>query len=105
MIRRCIYCGDPATDRDHVIPVAWKAAPRHYDCHTVPSCADCNQKILRDRLIFTVEERAEFVLKELSKRLAKVLDGWSGEGLSPEVADLAIRVEHAKELAKGRYAP
>ena len=104
----CIYCGEPATDRDHVIPCAYRAAPRHYSTHTVPSCRECNQKILHDLPYFTVFQRTEYVAGVLRKRLLKCLDAYTVKeyelGLYEETANLALRAEFAMNQAKDMLA-
>ena len=42
---RCIYCGAPATCRDHVPPRGIFIRPFPSDLITVPSCDDCNNGI------------------------------------------------------------
>lgn len=43
---RCVYCGDRATDWDHLYPLVSKKRPTGYYHHVrnlVPSCGPCNQ--------------------------------------------------------------
>jgi len=100
-MKECIYCGDLATDRDHVIPCAYRAAPRHYSNHTVPACADCNRKILRDLPYFTVFQRCEYVAKSLRERLADHLELFEPDDeFTDSIADLALRAEYATNQVK-----
>jgi hypothetical protein len=43
----CVYCGGPATTRDHVPPKAIFAELRLSDLVTVPSCVKCNNEASR----------------------------------------------------------
>jgi hypothetical protein len=71
----CVYCGEPATDRDHVVPhslINNRDAKRTYDgCEVVPACRDCNGA-LHDRPIVTIAERANWLLTRLRKKLSKM---------------------------------
>lgn len=59
----CTYCGEPATTRDHVPPRAFKP----FNTFTVPCCRRCNQEILRDLSLHTVDVRREYVQNELRR--------------------------------------
>lgn len=65
----CTYCGYTCDiTRDHVIPVSWKTAGRHYQRgDTISACRECNST-LSDVGIFAVPERASYLL---SKYLVK----------------------------------
>lgn len=47
---RCLYCGEPATDADHVIPISRDG--RHCRLNLVPACGSCN-KSKNNRLLGT----------------------------------------------------
>lgn len=64
-MKLCVYCGDPATTRDHVVPRSWR-----YTTYTVPACVDCNCRILRDVPLFTVEDRRAYVATHKKVRSA-----------------------------------
>ena len=67
-ITRCAYCGMPASDREHVLPKAYR---KNND--TVPSCRECNlmagSKVFgsfaekRDYIRFRIEIRYEGLAK------------------------------------------
>ena len=82
--KSCTYCGDIGADRDHIIPASWRGR-RLYTDKTTPSCKDCNTRILRDRPIFTIQERGLCVLQTLRKRLNKL---HCPEWRTDELADL-----------------
>lgn len=87
----CVYCGDPATTIDHVIPVNFaskvrrkKGRPhkrRDLGVPQVPACLDCNA-ILTDRFLLTVEARREFIATYLSNQLrSNRLTQWTEDEL------------------------
>ena len=79
----CIYCGDPATTKDHVPPKKWlKLFATHRKFCTenkviVPSCGNCNG-ILGGHPLFTIEERRAYVRTYLWRKFARLLmsPGW-----------------------------
>ena len=55
----CVYCGEPATDIDHVIP--WAYVLRHEISNLVPACHDCNL-IASDKMFLDIESKREYIL-------------------------------------------
>lgn len=49
---RCVYCGKPATTKDHVIPRCLLEKPFPPNLPTVPSCKPCNEAYSRDEQYF-----------------------------------------------------
>ncbi len=96
---RCAYCGDPATDEDHIPPRSAVASLRTANIrvfmHTVPSCAECNSAILNRRALWTFAERAAYVADALPQRLAKALacPDWDDEDLEELGPTLRQHVE------------
>lgn len=86
---RCVYCGDPATDADHLIGLV-KAT--RYTGHgqvignLVPSCGPCNQR--KGNKPWRDWAESEGVAKERIARIAEY------ESLAPP----AVSEEHLKEL-------
>lgn len=39
----CSYCGAPAEETEHVVPLSAEDGPGDVDLNTVPSCAECNR--------------------------------------------------------------
>jgi len=77
----CIYCGQPATQMDHVIPFSLVSdEPFHW---VVPACGSCNG-ILSDRALHSVPSRARFIAKRLRKANRKALRSvvWDYEELA-----------------------
>lgn len=48
----CVYCGSPATTRDHVPPRLLLERPFPANLRTVPSCLDCNRGPSKDEEYF-----------------------------------------------------
>ena len=95
-MRICHYCGDPGRDRDHIVPTAYRTT-KHWDADIVRACADCNQKILMDKPLFSFESRLEHVLGVLQKRLIRALDR---DENAPETLSLALRVGFARDVMR-----
>lgn len=72
---RCVYCGDLATCRDHVIPACVLGYRRRHFRRgdwIVSACHECNQ-ILGSELLVTVPTRAEYLFARYQKRWKKIL--------------------------------
>lgn len=69
----CVYCGAPATSRDHLIPRGWSGPAARKYVPTVPACLDCNIRIgaLPD---LTITARSTHVALSLRKKYAKRLN-------------------------------
>lgn len=73
----CVYCGVPATVRDHFYPRAavssWHGimVSRHVRrlCFTVPACWECNA-LLGSRVALTFEGRREYLRQRLRRKYA-----------------------------------
>ncbi|WP_425396285.1 hypothetical protein [Aeoliella sp.] len=55
MSTTCIYCGEPATGRDHVPPVCLFSKPRPSNLITVPACEQHNGKQSKDDEFFRLQ--------------------------------------------------
>ena len=85
------------------MPSSWRGGPRNFRRGmTVPSCGDCNRKILNSRLYFTVQERQEYVAKVLRKRLIMELDKYKGDDMPQYIVHLALRADYALDLVLSR---
>jgi len=80
----CFYCGDDWSQLDHVPPLSWCDAKNHswfkergISFYIVQSCVDCN-KILSNRPLFRLDERAEFIRKMLETKADKQIY-WSND--------------------------
>lgn len=76
----CVYCGDPAEVRDHVIPYTYNyTAKRTHHAHQykakecVPSCRECNY-VLNKHFIPTIAGRAAYLADKLVRRYRKRLN-------------------------------
>lgn len=109
----CIYCGEPATERDHVIPVKFsRRGPRlSKRCYSlgplVDACRDCNM-CLGARCLFTVAERRAYVYSCLHRKLKSALRCRMTfadlEGLGDSLRSrLAVKIED-RERAERRIA-
>jgi hypothetical protein len=71
----CVYCGEPATDRDHVVAhslVNSASRDRTFDHdEVVPACKDCNGA-LNNKPLVTIAERAHWLSERLKKKLDKM---------------------------------
>jgi hypothetical protein len=68
----CVYCGDMATEWDHVVPVSFAGWARDMgrECSgrlLAPSCRECNG-IASNRVFGTIGEKREFIHGELKRR-------------------------------------
>ncbi|AVR75861.1 hypothetical protein ValSw33_37 [Vibrio phage ValSw3-3] len=110
VVNTCTYCADnTANQRDHIVPCSW-AGRRDYRDEWVWSCSDCNLR-LSDSAVFSVEERAEFVLNSLlnSTKVKSILNtpNWSDaeisaldKGLAGKVRSSINEREHYKSRIK-----
>lgn len=83
MQNSCFYCGEFATDNDHIVPrcVTTSTVPTTIEGYqqlsnirhiTVRACAECNQVILRDCMFTTLKDRIGFVREALTKQFKKL---------------------------------
>ena len=76
---KCVYCGDFSIDIDHVPPIGLayalgkKFMEENYGAEflKIPSCKQCNRKILRNKELMTIYDRKKEVYKFLCKEYAK----------------------------------
>ena len=74
---KCIYCGEPETERDHVLPLSVAACMdlAKPDVRNrvagglwkVPSCRECNQVSL-DKVFISILEKRKWIQSELRKK-------------------------------------
>lgn len=91
---KCFYCGDLATDRDHVFPhSATSMADRRFEGQEiVMACGECN-RLLGDRAALWLETRLGYLIKSLTKRykLNRPMPEWDAE----EVQELGYSLRTA----------
>ena len=68
----CIYCGQPANTRDHLIPRTMTGEAWRTVVLTVPACKECNN-LLGPAPLVTITERRAFVHAKLRKRYRSAL--------------------------------
>ena len=79
----CFYCGDIATERDHILPVAIRGGPRLFqNQETVRSCRECNS-LLGSTKLSSVAERYDWLIRKYEKRYAldKPIPKWDVDEL------------------------
>ena len=74
----CVYCGETATEADHLLPKPYTGEALRSVVPTVPSCRECNCT-LGDRFLPDVADRREWLHKryrtKYKKRLKTVMLG------------------------------
>ncbi len=73
----CVYCGEHATDREHVVPKSLGGS------WTVPSCRECNS-LIGASLQPSLSERRKVIARKVKARYRKVLrvPEWDREEVS-----------------------
>ena len=107
----CYYCGEFSTQIDHCPPIAhvedhtitdWKLM--NVDFLTVRCCGECN-RMLGDKAFYTVEERLNFLERQLTKEYEKALTLWTDEELeemSPQFRKSIIAKQQEKIILLNR---
>lgn len=108
---RCFYCGEPATDLDHVIPqcmlrVKRRTKGRYQGDLVVPACRECNG-LLGAALLPTLEDRFYYARVKLADRYRKVIamPDWEQDeldDLGPGMKADVIRAVNAKKKIEAR---
>jgi hypothetical protein len=90
----CFYCGDKWLELDHCPPLSWCEAKEHkwfkerkIGFYLVNSCSDCN-RMLSNRALFTLQERAEFIRIRLERKTEKIVI-WSND----EIKEMSERFQ------------
>lgn len=100
----CVYCGMPATCRDHLMPSPLTGSGRRSYVAVVPACTECNA-LLGDAVEVNMTARRELAHKRLAKRYARYLampKQWTPTELRTLGPNLRSRV--AAGLAKAEVA-
>lgn len=107
----CVYCGDYATDWDHVVPHSFLTTceRRSYSSGVLPSCHWCNAH-LSNGIFETLDERLHFVSGRFFSKHRKILSApdWTereiaelGPNLRSGVRQMAIEKQYLR--ARGVY--
>lgn len=104
----CVYCGDPAGQRDHLIPMPLSGAALRLRVLTVPSCANCNNRI-NDFPSFCVTERRERAHASIHKNNRALLErpiknAAEMRELGPSLRSVAVKNNRKAEWLKGRLS-
>jgi len=74
----CFYCGDSWSEFDHCPPISWCDTKdlkwfkeRKIGFYLVNCCSECN-KVLSDRALFTLQERADYIRKRLENKSERI---------------------------------
>lgn len=102
----CIYCGAPATSRDHFIPQAFARRVEDF-AHVkkrkliVPACGECNSTA-GDKVFFTLKEKRQYIAGQYKKKYKKFLDapGWTEDEISEMGYSLQSHVRRDQELKR-----
>ena len=70
---RCVYCGDPATNADHVPAIIYKHYVEPSERHCVPSCRECNAA-LGCKKLFDVMDRRIWIQGHYRKKYKRFID-------------------------------
>ena len=94
----CVYCGDPATGRDHVPPLTQVEEYRRLGLEKeayllVPCCKSCNS-FGGNNLQASIFERIEFIKDRISRKFARYLKQteWDEEEIEELGHNLASKV-------------
>lgn len=98
----CSYCGSPEEPRrDHVVASSIVTTGRRRFAHQwiVIACDECN-RLLGDRPIFNVPDRAAYLLTKLRKRYGRLLNRspWGEEEV--EECGFGLRASLARDAAR-----
>jgi hypothetical protein len=97
----CFYCGDIASTVDHCPPISFCDVKdqkwfkeKNIKFYKVSSCFDCNKK-LGAKHLFTLYERANFIMNKLETQTDKVVN-WSQDEMQ-EMSAMFEKIIQAKQ--------
>lgn len=70
--KHCIYCGDPATSKDHVLALSKFTLDYPEGLYIVPCCIQCNN-LAGGRLFKNVTEKQAFIREAIRKRFQWIM--------------------------------
>lgn len=98
--KTCVYCGQPATDQDHVYPISllsmlnfeYKQAKSiiPFGLYIVPACRECNS-LAASQAFFSVLSKRDFIKSKLRLKYHKIITTvmWDEE----EIAELGRNLQ------------
>lgn len=112
-VKLCVYCGEPANGRDHVIPRAFQQRIEDFGWAKrrkliVPACGECNSTA-GSKVFLTLREKRRYIHDRYRERYRKLLEApnWTQEEideLGPTLRTTVVRSQHAKDLIRARLA-
>jgi len=104
----CTYCGEPATENDHLLPLPWTGKAARRSTKKVPACRECNGR-LSDLFLPTVEERAAHLFQVLAEEHLDELGkpDWSPrelEALGDRLRQAVITRQADRTILRSRLA-
>jgi hypothetical protein len=92
----CVYCGEPATDKEHVIPRFWGG-----DRYTVPSCRECNQ-MAGPKLFGSLNERRAFIEGQVKRKYKRLVNSpeWDRDEIKSLDYTLRVAVQASEDARK-----
>lgn len=96
----CFYCGDIATDRDHILPASSRGPVRRFSGQeTVRACRECNV-VLGPKIFLSIFDRIDYLIRTYRKRykLNKPTVHWDEDELEEIGHTLASKIK--KDISK-----
>ena len=104
----CVYCGDPAGTKDHLLPKPLTGDALRGRVLVVPACGNCNSRIndFPSACITDRREKAHASIRRTSKDLLAVPDKNIGElrHLGPTLRSVALKNNRKRAWIRGRLA-
>ncbi len=93
----CMYCGEPADQREHVYPRSLFGE----DTPKVWACAECNQ-IAGAKLFESIEEKRDFIIKRLERKYRSILSipDWAEDEIEELEGNMRQAVKQIVEANK-----
>lgn len=107
----CTYCGQPATETDHVFPravAAWRTDCTDASRWIVPCCGECNL-IAGDRVFGGITEKRAFIHARIAEENAKLLEAptWTKDeidSLGPTLRSYILALQEKQAAVRCRLA-
>lgn len=104
----CVYCGQSADTKDHLLPRTWTGEAVRKNVLTVPACQECNSTI-GDRYAPSITERRKIAQLAIAKKSKKLLQmpEWTKDELAELGKNLRSTIErglHDRNVARARLS-
>lgn len=109
----CVYCGEYASEREHVIPYSWMQNQKrtmgiveNFWTWIVPSCGECN-RTAQAMLFGTVKQKRRYLQERIKAKYSEsfVHEAWSDEEieeLGPSLRQYVGAIQAREETARLR---